>query len=129
MSEIIVKEGDGLYRDGVKLKLEFGNIEQINAIRKHEKRIKEFTENGVSPTCSWTVKGNAFFTCICGKNVFEEDVPADSDNDEDCFDGIAKKCRSCDRNYEFVVNREYKVNSNGKKYIWNQELRVKLKIK
>jgi hypothetical protein len=124
MSNIVVKEGDGLYKDGVKIKLEFGNVEQIEAIRKHEKKIIELTTEGITPQCSWSVKASAYFACLCGKNIFVEDIDADSDNDEVCFEGIQKTCSECKRTYEFAVDREYKLNGSGKRYTANETLKV-----
>ena len=54
MADIIIKDGQ-LWKDGVKLKLEFGNLEQISIIRKYEKRIAAFIKGEVDPDVSYTV--------------------------------------------------------------------------
>jgi len=124
MSEIIVGL-DGLYRDGIKLKLEFGNDEQIAAIRKHERKIEQFKE-GFGPNYNYTVKGHSYFSCICG-NVLRSEVDADHEDDILCFEGEEKECGSCKRKYEYIIERDYRVNSSGKRYVSNEDLVVKLK--
>lgn len=128
MSKIVVKEGDDLYKDGIKLKLEFGNLEQIQAIRNHERLIEDFKEEGVSPNCNYVVEvtAHANFTCICGKNMVTVDVTADDEEDEACFDGLIHTCKSCNRKYEFVLEKHYK-NIQGKRHLHYEEIFVKLK--
>jgi hypothetical protein len=124
MSEIVVGQ-DGLYRDGVKIKLEFGNDEQIAALRKHEKKMQSHTD-GFEPIFSYEVKGHSYFSCLCG-TIMSSEVDAVSEDDIDCFEGIEKECRSCKRKYVYVIEREYFIHSSGRKVIKHENLRVKLK--
>ena len=116
---------DGLYKDGVKIKLEFGNLEQIAAIRKYEKRCAALKE-GISPTISYSIEASARFTCLCGLYNGVDDIEADSENDELCFEGLTTHCRGCKQKYKFVVEREYGVSASGRRYIKNETLLVKL---
>jgi len=124
MSEIVVG-ADGLYRDGVKLKLEFGNDEQIAALRKHEKKMQSH-QDGFEPMVSYEVKGHSYFSCLCG-TIMRSEVDADNENDIDCFEGIEKECRSCKRKYVYAIEREYFIHSSGRKVIKHENLVVKLK--
>ena len=126
MSEIIVGK-DGLYKDGQKLKLEFGNLEQIAALRKHEKKVQTH-QDGFEPARTYEVTANSVFSCLCGKNIFVQ-TEADSEGDIWCFEGIEKKCNSCERRYEYIIERKYSFHSSGKRIIKSEQLLVKLKNK
>ena len=64
MSEFVVKSDGWLYKEGVKVALEFGNVEQIKAIRAYEKKMKSYAEGTIRPLISYETKGNVFFNCI-----------------------------------------------------------------
>lgn len=104
MSEIKVKK-DGLYKDGVKLQLVLGDPEQVAAIRKYERRIRQF-EIGVHPTIHYEVRGKMYFACLCEENLFDRTVDADSEEDEECFNEEKFTCPKCKRTYEANYSRK-----------------------
>jgi hypothetical protein len=125
MSEIYVKDG-WLYKDNSRLKLEFGNLEQIAAIRKYEKYVKQIKE-GIEPECSYEVKGNVGFKCICGFFITVDDIEADFEGDIECFEDIQRTCRNCNKKYKFVVERKYGILAPGRRYLQAEKLLVRLK--
>ncbi len=120
-SEIIVKP-DGLYKDGVKLRLEFGNLEQIAAIRKFERRMKQYND-GFTPIINYEVKATALLECVCGRTLKVE-TDADHDGDIGCFDTLEKQCY-CNKKYKFVLNKEW-FRINGRLALKNEDIIVKL---
>lgn len=124
MAGIIVKDG-ALWKDGVKLELEFGNVEQIQALRAYEQRIQEFLDGEVEPNCHYEIAVTAFasFECICGNKITSQ-TDADDEDEVDCFDSTREKCRKCNRVYQFIVERVYK-NNKGKPYLDYENLSVK----
>lgn len=126
MKKIKLKNGH-LYKDGVKMELEFGNMEQIDALRTFEKKIAQLTK-GVNPDCEYEVKAKAFFECVCGEDISCK-ADAEDVDDIDCFDELKSKCYSCNREYEFVIDRKYYADPtlSGKMRISSETLNVKLK--
>lgn len=104
MSEIIIKDGH-LYKDGVKLELEFGNLEHIKAVRNYEKRMEAFGEDGLElePTYKVEITAMSCFNCVCETPIYFE-CPANSTNDIECFDGSEEKCHVCNQTYLFQIN-------------------------
>jgi hypothetical protein len=127
MSKIIVG-ADGLYRDGVKLKLEFGNLEQIEALRNFEKKMASFKKEGVSPRCDYEVKGEASFFCVCGRRICTEKNDAESEEDIECFEGIEETCKDCKRKYIFKIEKDWMITKvTNKRYSVNERLVVVFK--
>lgn len=103
---IVIKEGK-MFKGDKEISLEFGNLEQINILRKYSKKIEEFT-TGVRPNCYYEVTGTASFNCICGRVLEIERIDADDEQDIECFEGKIKSCYSCKRKYEFIIKQEYR---------------------
>jgi hypothetical protein len=123
---IIVKDGH-LWRDGVKLKLEFGNLEQIEAIRNNNKKLEAFLNGEIKPKCSYQIIATANFFCMCGNLIVIEDVDADSEGDVSYFEDENVKCKKCDKKYTFVLHREYSTRTQmGRRICTKEELGVKL---
>jgi hypothetical protein len=122
MQKITIIDGH-LWKDGEKLNPEFGNIEQIIALRKYEKLQKEF-EDGITPTITYDVEAIANFTCICGSTVNLDGVKAKNTDDTHCFDSKQQHCYKCKRRYEFVLEADYRM-YNGKRTYYGSELLVK----
>lgn len=123
-SKIIVKDGH-LWRDGVKLKLEFGDAEQIEAIKKANKRLEQFINGEIEPNCSYEIKGTAGFFCMCGKLLSVENIEADYEGDTSCFEGQVKFCNACNNKYQLVIHREYSTRGTRRVCI-SEKLGVKL---
>lgn len=102
MNKIIVKH-DGLYKGGVKQKLEFGNVEQINAIREHAKSFEMLqSEDGLEVDVDFDIQVEATtnFKCLCGSYVYVS-MSVDEEDDISEFIGTKKECRHCKRKYKF----------------------------
>lgn len=124
MEKIIVQDGH-LWKDGQKLTLEFGNIEQINALREYEKLIKKFTDDGVSPEVEYDITATATFDCICGYQLRSQS-DAEDVGDIDCFKQDKVKCYRCNKQYAFIVKNKTEIH-RGKKFYYADELVVVLK--
>ena len=125
MEKITIKDGH-LWRGKEKLKLEFGNLEQIEALKNYEKLVLEF-EKGVEPKVYYEVIANSIFKCICEKTIELNDIEVDNEGDVDGFDGLAKKCTNCNRVYSYEVERKYARGYRGGMEIVDEKLLVKLK--
>lgn len=126
MSKITVG-ADGLYKDGIKLKLEFGNLEQIEALRKHEKKVESFKDTGISPNCVYEVKGAASFFCVCD-NMIRVENEAKNEGDIECFEDLEETCKKCKRKYIFKIKKEWGITKGtNKRYPVNEKLIVVFK--
>lgn len=125
MEKITIRDGH-LWRGNEKLKLEFGNLEQIEALKNYEKLVLEF-EKGIEPNVYYEVIANSIFKCICGNSIELNDIEVDNEGDVDVFDGLAKKCVKCSRVYSYEVEAVWRENSAGKPYIFSEKLLVKFK--
>lgn len=104
MSKDYVATKNGLFYKGNPVPLEFGNEEQIKAIRKYEKNSGVLeTEQGLHIEPDYICKAEGSFTCTCGRNVYYE-LDCDSEGDVDPFVGETVKCHSCGNEYIFTVN-------------------------
>lgn len=104
MSNKYVATKNGLFKDGKPVPLEFGNEEQIKAIRKYEKNSGVLeTEQGLHIEPDYICKAEGTFTCTCGRNVYYE-IDCDSEGDVDPFVGETVNCHGCGNEYEFSVN-------------------------
>jgi hypothetical protein len=97
---LIVKK-DGIYNQlGEKQKLEFGNTQQIEALRKAEKELNKHTE-GFEVEVDYEVEilATVNFKCVCGTNLhIKKNVG--SEDATDAFDSDSKTCYKCQRVYE-----------------------------
>ena len=106
MSNKYVATKKGLFKDGKLVPLEFGNEEQIKAIRKYEKTTGLLeTEQGFQIEPDYICKAEGTFTCTCGRNVYYE-IDCEMDGDADSFEEQTVKCRGCGNDYVFNVNDE-----------------------
>lgn len=124
MSDIIIRDGK-LWKNGVQLTLEFGNTEQINAIRKYEKKFESFRTGKVVPIKTYNITGTAIFECLCGRTLETDPEEADYDGDESCFENTKKKCGLCKREYLFVLEKTYGMQMK-KRVVVNEKIFVKL---
>lgn len=97
---LVVRDGALYDKDGVLQKLEFGNIEQIKAIREHERKIHELENDGVEldPEFEVEVTASVEFRCTCGKYVYFY-TDAEYEDDIRGFNDQKKKCK-CGINYK-----------------------------
>lgn len=114
-----------MFQNEIQLTPEFGNVEQINALREYDKLFTKFT-NGVVPECDYEVRCIATFRCICGFNL-DLETPAEGENDISCFEGKTKTCYHCNKHYQFVIKKSYRIYSGRRFY--DEELVVVLKEK
>lgn len=114
-----------MFQNEIQLTPEFGNVEQIKALREYDKKFDEFI-NGVVPECDYEVKGIATFRCMCGFNL-DLETTAERENDIECFEGQTKTCYHCNKHYQFVIKKSYR-NYSGRRFC-DEELVVVLKEK
>jgi len=97
--------GNKLYKDGVEVKLEFGNREQIEFLRKEEYRISNIEENEIELHIDIVEKYecDASFKCKCGKYIY---IGLEADSEEDIYEDIVgtNKICKCGLKYEVVTN-------------------------
>ncbi len=125
MSEFVVKSDGWLYKEGVKVALEFGNVEQIKAIRAYEKKMKSYAEGTIRPLISYETKGNVFFNCICDASIAYT-TEADGEDDIRCFDNSNVECKKCNRKY-LIYTEKIKRQIGGKIYFEDSKVYIKLK--
>lgn len=119
--KILFKDG-GLWKDGIKLIPEFGNVEHINALRKYDSEYKKLL-NGVYLSCDYEVTAFTEFKCLCG-NKLQLEAEAEDCDDTECFEGKEKTCYNCKRHYELIIKRNYRTIAGGRKYCDRQSLAV-----
>lgn len=93
---------EGLFKDGKKIVPEFGDAEQIKALRKYEKHAEQLNGEGLEvPDVEWEV--TAGFKCLCGGHISEtkRDI---GDMDLSEFDNAKVTCRRCSKEYEFFTD-------------------------
>jgi len=104
MNKLVVKNGAIYDRNGVKQALEFGNVDQIAAIKEYGRTMYDLQNEGLGLEVDYevTVEASVNFKCGCGLNVcFFSD--ASDEGDIDCFDGDTKTC-NCGVKYELKVD-------------------------
>ena len=105
MGNLVIRDGAIYNSDGEKVKLEFGNIDQIKVIREYENRVNKLKNEGLElePYYETEITGEVNFKCICGVRHYIG-VEADYEDDIRCFNGEEKNCK-CGNSYKIVVNR------------------------
>lgn len=106
MKKFKIVKGQLCDSKGEPIPLEFGNREQIEFIREHERMIEEFNGDGVELDVDWEVHYTAetHIDCPCGHTIWIE-TDADDDDDIDCFDKTKRRCRHCETEYILIVNK------------------------
>ena len=97
-----IKSGN-LFQNGIKIIPEFGNLLQIQFIRRYEEKMKDFLRGiPVEPSFEYEVKAHANFNCICGKPL---QVSVDSNKKEVIhkFDEVIITCQHCEKSYNIEV--------------------------
>lgn len=104
MGNLIIKNGCIFNKEGVKQKLEIGNIEQIELLKEYNKKMELLKNEGVElhPDYEIEVTASAIFRCPCGTTQHFE-VSADDEGDLSNFNKQKKTCRICGNNYELSV--------------------------
>lgn len=125
MSDFIVKQDGYLYKDGVKVALEFGNLEQIKAIRAYEKKMQSYKDGTIKPFISYKTEGNLMFACVCDKTI-EYKTQADDEDDIRCFDNTNVECKNCKRKY-LIYTQKVKRQILNRIYFEDSCVLVKLK--
>ncbi len=83
-----------LYKDGIQVQPEVGNLEQIELIKNWSEGLR------VTAHIITTHNLEVYFKCICGSpNII--DIEVDSDINYDDLNGLQKVCHNCKRVYEF----------------------------
>lgn len=93
-----------LYKDGVKERLEFGNVEQIKFINYINKLSKDGLPLDVDIEKEITI--NANFKCVCQNHHFWISIGGDDYSDESELIGEQVICPKCKTKYE-VSENEY----------------------
>lgn len=119
----ILVRADGLYKNGKKLQLEFGNVEQIAALRSYEKKMREY-KDGINPSFSYEINATASFQCICNQ-IISVEREVDHEGDEEFFDSVKTICFDCNRRYVFVTQHHYEF-INEKRRVMSSYVNVKL---
>lgn len=104
MSELTIKNGALYNRQGEKVKLEFGNREQIKAIRDYERKMEDLKTDGVElhPHYDISVDAEVYFKCNCGRVLWFR-TECDEEGDLDCFEDMKKTC-NCGNTYQLSVD-------------------------
>lgn len=110
MRKFKIVKGQLCNSNGEPIPLEFGNREQIDFIREHERMIEEFNGEGVELDVSWEAHYTAetHIDCPCGKTIWIE-TDADDEDDIECLDKAEKTCRNCGTEYILFVNKDYEL--------------------
>ena len=105
MANLLIKNGKFYNKEGEIVPLEFGNVEQIRAIKEHEQKIEELKGDGYEIEVDFevTVEASAKFRCTCGSWLFFT-VDADEEDDISCFEGYPNKKCGCGCTYELEVD-------------------------
>lgn len=95
----------GLFKDGKSIVPEFGNKEQIEAVRKFEKIMEDLQGDGLE--CQPTYEFKLKIKCICGnKFTFTEDINEGDDvGDFEPFNRAT--CYDCKSQYTVIKSRQY----------------------
>jgi redox-regulated HSP33 family molecular chaperone len=95
------------FENGIEIKPEFGNKEQIALIQSHERLAIEL-KNGLVVDPEFTVVTNASlrFNCLCGKEIYSSLRDLDEFETDEAFIGQREKCSKCNRKYEFSKSED-----------------------
>jgi len=109
MAKLKVIDGNVVDENGIKQVLQLGDNEQIEAIRKYEKKLTALNNEGIEvwPDFEVEVKATLAFECICGSNVYFEttaNVEIDHENNYDVLDNKKIVCKSCNKHYKISVS-------------------------
>lgn len=110
MKKFKIIKGKLCNNKGEPITLEFGNREQIEFIREHERMVEQFNGEGVELDVSWEAHYTAetHIDCPCGQTIWIE-TDADDEDDVECLDRAEKGCRSCGTEYVLIVKDNYEV--------------------
>ncbi len=109
MSNEYLATKEGLFKDGKKVPLEFGNKEQIRAVRKYEREAGMLdSEEGFKVEPEYQCKAEGDFSCTCGRKVYYE-FDCDGNGDVDPFVGETVNCHACGNEYQFTVDESDEV--------------------
>lgn len=125
MSSMIVGADGLLYKNGVKVPLEFGDEEQVKVIRAYEKKMKSYNTGTIKTFISYETKGTLLFPCVCDKTI-KFVTQANDEDDIKCFDNSYVDCSMCKRKYH-IYTTKHKREIAGKIYFEDSEVFVRLK--
>ena len=112
--------GKHLYLNGEKVRLEFGNEEQIKFLKRHAELTEKFGGDGLELDVEVRICStiSTSFQCICGEGWVYVDIEGDEDSDESEVIGLSPICRKCSQKYDITENNEgeivAKINSQSK---------------
>ena len=100
--------GKHLYLNGEKVRLEFGNEEQIRFLKRHAELKEKFSGDGLELDVEVTTQINVStsFQCMCGEGWVYVDLEGDEDSDESEIIGMFPSCHKCKQRYEITENDE-----------------------
>lgn len=100
--------GKDLFLNGEKVRLEFGNMEQINFLKRHAEMKAKFSGEGLELDVDVTtsVVVSTSFGCICGEGWAYVDVEGDEDSDESEVVGLSTSCHKCGQKYDITENKD-----------------------
>lgn len=110
MSELVVKQ-DGIYKDGIKQPLVFGDAEQIKALRNYENKMAMLQQEGEPLDVDYETReivASATYKCPCGTRVYFE-VNVEEEGGVEEFAGETRTCRGCKKEYILEVNEDDEV--------------------
>ena len=94
----------GLFKDGKPIVPEFGNPDQIKAVRKFEKRMADLTGEGLEYYPEYEFK--AKIHCICGNRIsYTEDIP-EGDDPSEFEPGHHATCYNCKSKYSLDFDHD-----------------------
>jgi hypothetical protein len=102
-------------KGGVEVAPEFGNVEQINCLKKFNERLEQFKE-GLEVDVDFILQDEdectfdaiLDFKCSCLRNIESNQYDVEED-DVDCFVGECETCMDCGNEYKFSNERNYLV--------------------
>jgi len=100
--------GKHLYLNGEKVRLEFGNEEQIRFLKRHAELKEKFGGDGLELDVEVTTSTiiSTSFGCICGEGWAYVDVDGDEDSDESEIIGLSTSCHKCGQKYDITENEQ-----------------------
>lgn len=100
--------GKDLFLNGEKVRLEFGNIEQIKFLKRHAEMKEKFSGEGLELDVEVTTQINisTSFQCMCGEGWVYLDLEGDEDSDESEIIGLSTSCHKCGQKYDIAENDE-----------------------
>jgi hypothetical protein len=106
---LIIKNGN-FYKDGNLIPTEFGNKEQIEALRLYQNRLQKIENEEVSINVSFErreITASYSFQCACGNKVYGDEIVDDDEESE--LVGKTARCKHCLTKYVFSETDDFEL--------------------